>query len=172
MTQFAFSFDVSRCSACLACVVACQDQNDLIVENIAFRQVTIHEEGELSSVKISSLSLACCHCGDAPCVKACPTNAIFKQDDTGVVDINRDICIGCHCCELACPFGATKFAEDGKMAKCNLCHSRLTNNLEPACVKVCSTKALKAGPLEELTKQKTEKASVIILKSLITTQNK
>lgn len=162
MSQYAFSFDVSRCSGCMACVVACQDQND----TIAFRHVTCYESGEYPSARISFFSLACQQCGDAPCLMACPTGAISRQKEGGIVLVDFDRCIGCHSCELACPFGAPRFLEEGKMAKCDLCHIRMDNGMKPACVLVCPTRALDVGPIEELSKKKAEKASIMFLKSL------
>ena len=73
----------------------------------------------------------------------CPTGAIFRIEENGVIDINRDLCVGCHSCELACPFGAPKFAMDRKMVKCNMCIIRMEHDLQPACVYICPTKALK-----------------------------
>jgi len=168
MNQFAFAFDVARCSGCMACVVACQDQNDFASDEVvAFRHVTAYERGEYPSARISHLSLSCQHCGDAPCVMVCPTRAVFRSPDHGTVLVDRDLCVGCHSCELACTFGAPKFPRDGKMAKCDLCHLRGEHGMEPACVLVCPTRALKVGPVEELSREKAEKASVAILKSLI-----
>jgi anaerobic dimethyl sulfoxide reductase subunit B len=167
MNQLAFSFDVSRCSGCMACIVACQDQNDFVAEGAAFRHVTRNEEGNYPSARISFFSLSCLHCGDAPCLMVCPTGAISKTDHGGQVIVNRDLCIGCHSCELACPFGAPKFAEDGKMAKCDFCSIRMEHGMKPACVRICTTQALDFGPLEKLTQQKTEKASKIILNAVV-----
>lgn len=162
--ELSFSFDVSRCSGCMACVVACQDQNDFVSENIAYRHVTRHETDE----QVAFLSLSCLHCGDAPCLMVCPTGAIFKRDTSRIVDVNRDLCVGCHSCELACPFGAPKFAEDGKMAKCDFCNARMEYGYKPACVRVCPTRALDIGLLDDISERKSEKASVKILKGLIT----
>ncbi|OPY71881.1 MAG: Anaerobic dimethyl sulfoxide reductase chain B [Syntrophorhabdus sp. PtaU1.Bin058] len=168
MSQYAFSFDVSRCSGCMACVVACQDQNDFVAdETVAFRHVTKYEEGECPSARISYFSLACQQCGDAPCIIVCPAGAISRRQEDGTVLVDRDLCVGCHSCELACPFGAPKFPEDGKMAKCDLCVTRRENGMKPACVRVCPAQALDVGPIEELSKKKAEKASIAILKSLI-----
>lgn len=164
MTQYAFSLDPSRCSGCRACIVACQDQNDL--EAVAFRHVTTHEAGAYPDVRVSHFSIACQHCGDAPCVLVCPTRAIARRDSDGAVLVARDLCIGCHSCELACPFGAPQFASDGRMDKCDLCHGRLDHGLAPACVRVCPTRALQCGPVEELSARKAEAASVRLLESL------
>jgi DMSO reductase iron-sulfur subunit len=168
VTQYAFSFDVTRCCGCFACVVACQDQNDFVAgETVAFRHVTKHEEGAHPEARIAFLSLSCQHCGDAPCIVVCPTGAISRQPEDGVVLVDRNLCVGCHSCELACPFGAPKFPEDGKMAKCDLCAVRREQGLKPACVRICPVKALDYGPIEALSEKKAETASVRILKSLV-----
>jgi anaerobic dimethyl sulfoxide reductase subunit B (iron-sulfur subunit) len=168
VTQYAFSFDIVRCSGCMACVVACQDQNDFAAdERVAFRHVTKHETGAHPEARIAHLSLSCQHCGDAPCIVVCPMRAISRRPGDGVVLVDRDLCVGCHSCELACPFGAPKFPEDGKMAKCDLCYIRRDHGMKPACVRVCPVQALDCGPIEELSEKKAETASVRILKSLI-----
>ena len=168
MNQYAFSFDVSRCSGCMACIVACQDQNDFAAGDVvAFRHVTRYEEGKFPVARIFHFSLSCQHCGDAPCLTACPTAAISRAEEDGAVLVDRDLCIGCHSCELACPFGAPTFPEDGKMAKCDLCYVRRDHGLKPACVRVCPAHALDYGPIDEIGEKKTEAASVRILKSLL-----
>ena len=139
--KLVFSFDSQHCSGCMACVVACCDQNDLKAEDIALRQVAALEDGNYPAV-ITHISTSCMHCGDAPCLTVCPSGAIFRQPDSGIVDIDRDLCIGCHSCETACPFGAPKFPADGKMIKCDMCIVRIENGLEPACVHTCTTGAL------------------------------
>ena len=155
----------------MACVVACQDQNDLPADGPAYRQVAKFEENG-QQVIIAHLSLACQHCGDAPCLMVCPTGAIFRHKTTGIVDVNRDLCVGCRSCALACPFGAVHFMPDGKMAKCHLCNERMKHGYEPACVRVCPTKALKLGPIEGMSKAKAARASETILKSLIHSESR
>jgi len=162
--QLGFSFNFSRCTGCMSCIVACQDQNDL-PGGVAFRHVIKLEKGKYPSVKFSFLSLACLHCGDAPCVMVCPTGALQRRDRDGIVIVDRDLCIGCHSCALACPFGAPQYLEDGKMAKCDFCVARLEAGLEPACVRVCPCRALDFGPLEKLENIIAERASRTILES-------
>ncbi len=167
MSQYAFSFDVRRCSGCMACVVVCQDQNDFAADDeVAFRHVTKYEEGEYPQARIFHFSLACQHCGDAPCIIVCPAGAISRRQEDGSVIVNRDLCVGCHSCELVCPFGAPKFPKNGKMAKCDFCYIRREYNLKPACVRACPAHALEIGLLEELSEKKAERTSVVILKAL------
>lgn len=169
MDHFGFVLDVSRCTGCMACIVACLDQNDFKAEGQSFRKVTKYESDQFPSAKISYLSMACAHCGDAPCVAVCPTTAISKMIENGAVTVDRDLCIGCHTCAMACPFGAITFANDGKMAKCDLCMNRIEHGMDPACVRTCPTLALAAGPLKALSQNQAEAASIAILKSMVST---
>ena len=60
---------------------------------------------------------------------ACPTGAIARETGTGVVKVNAELCIGCHSCSIACPFGVPRFGKDGTMQKYDLCTvSRLLKN--------------------------------------------
>jgi Fe-S-cluster-containing dehydrogenase component len=140
----AIYLDVGLCVGCGACAVACMDQNDIYPEKgqPAFRRIYRIEEGEFPDATIQYLSAACMHCEDSPCVVGCPTGAITKEDRTGAVVIHKELCIGCHSCALACPFGVPRYDQDEKMQKCNLCMERVEAGLEPACVRVCPVSAL------------------------------
>jgi anaerobic dimethyl sulfoxide reductase subunit B len=137
--------DTEVCVGCGACIVACMDQNDIYPEKgqPAFRRIYRIEEGQFPDASIQYISAACMHCEDTPCVVGCPTGALTKDDRTGAVMVNQALCIGCHSCALACPFGVPRYDQDGKMQKCNLCVERVEAGLEPACVRVCPTEALK-----------------------------
>jgi anaerobic dimethyl sulfoxide reductase subunit B (iron-sulfur subunit) len=150
---YGFYIDIEKCSGCYACAVACMDQNDLLVEGKggnAWRRVYKVESGVYPEVTISFITLSCMHCRDAPCVMGCPTGALSQDIVSGMVTINTGICIGCHSCAIACPFGAPRFGRDEKMQKCNMCLERVNHGLEPACVHTCTTKALKFGTINEI----------------------
>jgi anaerobic dimethyl sulfoxide reductase subunit B (iron-sulfur subunit) len=164
--QLGFSFDIFRCSGCMACMVACFDQNDMPGNGSTFRHVSRIEAGEYPQVSIRYVSLACMHCGDAPCISVCPTQAISKRSDNGIVVVSPDFCIGCHACATVCPFGAPQFREGSTMRKCDFCLARAKNGLEPACVRTCPTRALQFGPIEKLTAQKAQTASKLIVWSV------
>lgn len=161
--QLGFFFDVSRCTGCMACIVACLDQNDLPENGARFRHVSKIEVGSYPDASIRYVSLACMHCGDAPCIAVCPTKAILKRPEDGIVVVDENLCIGCHTCATVCPFGAPQFPDGTRMSKCDFCVARVENGLEPACVRTCPTKALGFGPIEKLTEQQAKKASELIV---------
>lgn len=109
--------------------------------------------------------MSCMHCGTPACKEVCPTNAISKRAEDGLVLVNPDLCIGCKMCLMACPFGIPQFGKNGKMQKCNFCLERLEEGLLPACVNVCPARALHAGPLEELSKLATGKTARHLIRS-------
>lgn len=137
--------DTELCVGCGACVVACMDQNDLDPEKgqPAFRRVYRTEEGEFPEANIRYIPTACKHCEEKPCLIVCPAGAITKNEGTGAVVVDKKLCIGCHTCALACPFGVPRYDKSGKLHKCNLCMERVEATLEPACVRVCPMSALK-----------------------------
>jgi Fe-S-cluster-containing dehydrogenase component len=161
--SYAISLDISRCSGCMSCVLACMDQNDMADNGLSFRHVTKVETGVYPSARISFISLACFHCSDAPCLQACPKKALFRNEALGVVEINPERCIGCHVCAMVCPFGAPRFLPGEKMQKCNLCIERIHQGNEPACVKTCPTRALGFGTVTALSLKKADRAALKIL---------
>jgi anaerobic dimethyl sulfoxide reductase subunit B (iron-sulfur subunit) len=160
-TQKAFYFDVSACTGCKACQVACQDHNRLSAD-VLWRRVFHYGGGSWLSddnipylfrtdnVYSYSVSITCMHCEIPLCKDVCPTNAITKRDD-GVVLLETSKCIGCRYCEWACPYGAPCFDEEaGVMTKCTFCEDRLAKGQNPACVDACPMRCLDFGELEEL----------------------
>lgn len=148
--QLGFAIDQRTCIGCHACTVACKTENDVPIGQ--FRTwVKYVDSGEFPDTTRSFGVMRCNHCTDAPCVKICPTQALFKRDD-GIVDFDTDRCIGCKSCMQACPYDAIYIdAETNTAAKCNLCAHRVDNDLEPACVVVCPTHSIWVGDLDDPT---------------------
>lgn len=146
--QYGFVIDQDACIGCHACTVACKAENDVPVGG--FRtNVKYVEIGKFPSVKRSFLVQRCNHCTDAPCVAICPVNALSKRPD-GIVDVDRDACIGCRACMQACPYDALYLNEDlGAVEKCHFCAHRIENGLEPACVTVCPVGAIIPGDFDD-----------------------
>lgn len=143
-----FDLDMDKCVACGACAVACMDQNDLWPDkgDKPYRRIGTLERSCGGEIKY--FSMACMHCDDAPCISACPVQCI-RKDENGLTVYDSRACIGCHSCAMACPHGAPAYGKDGKISKCTGCAVRVENGLEPACVRVCPTKALLFVPEEE-----------------------
>jgi Fe-S-cluster-containing hydrogenase components 1 len=92
------------------------------------------------------------HCTDAACVKVCPSGALHHTK-YGTVAFDQAKCIGCKECISACPFEVPRYdPENDKIAKCDMCFSRIASDLEPACVKACPTGALQFGDKDEMLK--------------------
>ena len=153
--QIGFYFDQTRCIGCLTCVVACKDAHDIAPGPASWRRVTEMESGEFPEVSVTFLSSACYHCGHPACISTCPPGAIHKRERDGIVVVDREICLGkedCGLCRKACPYGAPQYGaeEKAKMEKCDLCLDRLLAGKSPICVAACRTRALDAGPMDEL----------------------
>ena len=162
----AFVIDVGICNGCYCCQIACKDEhvgNDWTpyakpqpdTGQFWLRQNEfIH--GTVSKVKMHYQPVLCVHCDDAPCIKACKTEAIYKRDD-GLVVIDPTRCTGSKNCVDACPYHVIFFNEDLNIAqKCTGCAHLIDGKggkevpKVPRCVDACPTGCLKFGEEEEL----------------------
>jgi len=144
MTRKTLCFDSQKCVGCYACAVACMDQNDIDVtgDQLMYRHVMHIENLEAGEVHIAHVSAACLHCDNAECLDACPAGALRRDPENNAVIVRRELCIGCHACAMACPFGVPRFGRDGTMQKCDGCYARTRFGYEPACTEICPTGAL------------------------------
>nr|WP_238528257.1 DMSO/selenate family reductase complex B subunit [Acetonema longum] len=135
-----------------------KNKNNLKVGQL-FRKVTEYAGGgyiESNAVVTGDIyaywiSMSCNHCAEPACVKNCPTGAMQKRKEDGIVFVDPKKCIGCRYCIMSCPYGAPQYNPDtGKTGKCDLCRDLLAEGKKPACVTACPMRVLDVGPVEEL----------------------
>ncbi|MBI2340697.1 MAG: dimethyl sulfoxide reductase anchor subunit [Deltaproteobacteria bacterium] len=140
--NYRFHFDATKCIGCKCCEVACHEQNNN-PPAVKWRQVGEIEGGEFPQTKRFYISMACNHCLDPSCLTGCPVDAYTKDEKTGIVRMKEDACIGCQYCTWNCPYGAPQFnKERGMVTKCDMCHGRIEQGQNPACVEACPSGAL------------------------------
>lgn len=122
--------NINLCVGCQSCVMACS-----LVKEGVFSPVKSRIQIHMDESKCFSIPTICEHCEDAPCIPACPVDAITKDEVSGIVKIDDEVCIGCEACQDACPFDSIRI-RDEKAIKCDLCGG------DPECVKVCHPYAL------------------------------
>ncbi|MFO7928687.1 MAG: 4Fe-4S dicluster domain-containing protein [Candidatus Humimicrobiaceae bacterium] len=138
------------CIGCRLCEIHCQVKHSKSKKIIkAFKE----EQGELmprilvEEIGHNSFAIQCRHCVDAPCVTACISGAMKKNENTGVVTCDQDKCVGCWSCIMVCPYGVIKrnLTEKKIASKCELCEDEEI----PICVKNCPNEALKFVDVKE-----------------------
>ncbi|MFQ5743514.1 MAG: 4Fe-4S dicluster domain-containing protein [Acidobacteriota bacterium] len=146
--RYAFVIDQSRCIGCHACSVACKAEHEVPLGSYR-TWVKYVEKGSFPHVRRTFSVLRCNHCEDAPCVEICPVTALYRRAD-GIVDFDRNVCIGCKACLQACPYDALYIHPDnGTAEKCNFCAHRVEIGLEPPCATVCPTESILVGDLDD-----------------------
>ncbi|MDR2187746.1 MAG: 4Fe-4S dicluster domain-containing protein [Azonexus sp.] len=173
MAKMGMVFDLKACIGCNACVVACKQENSL-PDGVFFTRTLSHEFGTYPNVKRVYIPTICNQCEEAPCEKVCPSGATTTRAD-GIVMVDRNKCIGCSSCAVACPYDMrtmldpalfarglfgdgtlTPFEEQGyrrfapgTSVKCDFCSERVDAGLQPACVQTCPTNARIFGDLSD-----------------------
>lgn len=182
MSEKAILFDSSRCTACRGCQVACKCWNDLPstlekngnpstgsyqspmnLNGDTRLLISFHEEaGGDKGVKWAFGRRSCQHCTDAPCATICPSGAVARNEETGLVVVDDSKCIGCKYCHTACPFDVPHYREsNGRMEKCTGCPDRVAQGLAPACVTTCQPGALQFGDRDEMLSIARERVSYL-----------
>jgi nitrate reductase beta subunit len=93
---------------------------------------------EIERVVFNYLPRICNHCLNPACVAACPSGAIYKRAEDGVVLVNENKCKAWRMCVAACPYKKVYYNwSTGKSEKCILCFPRLETGQAPACAHSC-----------------------------------
>ena len=155
MSNYAIITDLNRCTGCLACTVACKAINGVDVGNFWIKTLRVGPHpieggsGTFPDVEMYFLPVQCQHCENPECVKVCPTEASHVAED-GTIQIDKDKCIGCQFCAMACPYGVRYLNEEERVVeKCTLCEQITAQGGLPQCVIQCGGRARFFGDLDE-----------------------
>lgn len=185
MARYGMIVDLSRCIGCATCAMACKIENNL-PDGVWWNRILtdggegIDMEGGNTGLDIAGgqwptslamdfVPLNCQHCENAPCCEVCPTGASHKDEETGIVLVDADACIGCKSCMNACPYHVRTLVEadpahaigfnvgdaqapahvEGTVEKCLMCSHRVARGEEPACIAPCPGRARFWGDLDD-----------------------
>ncbi len=152
MAHYGFAIDLGKCIGCHACTIACKVEHEIPI-GVNRCWVKSVEQGTFPNTRRFFFPVLCNQCDEAPCVRICPTAALYKRRD-GIVDLNGASCIGCRACMVACPYDQLFIDPNTHTAeKCNFCANRVENKLLPACVSVCPTECRIFGDMEDTTSE-------------------
>lgn len=161
--NYAMLNDCTKCIGCRACQSACKQSHGLentgddprydMPLDLNAKNLTIIQSFYESESKKSFIKRQCLHCNIPSCASVCPVSAMKKRDD-GVVAYDKDKCIGCRYCLVACPFNAPTFEYEKavpQIQKCDFCKDiRLSKGLPPVCADTCPRGAIKFGKRGDL----------------------
>jgi Fe-S-cluster-containing dehydrogenase component len=146
--KLGFLVDLDLCMGCKGCEIACKSENN-VPPSIWRLRVKYVDAGVFPDTKRAFTPMRCNHCDNAPCERICPVSALHYLDN-GIVNIDKERCIGCAGCMMACPYGAIYMDPETNTAdKCTYCAHRIEGGLEPACVVACPVGANIFGDISD-----------------------
>jgi len=159
MSKWGMVINVSKCTACYSCFIACKDEywdNDYPPFSAAqpkhgqfWMNLSTVDRGSYPCVKVAHVPMLCQHCENAACISAAKNGAVYKRDD-GIVIIDPVKAVGQKQIVDACPYGVIYWNEEKNLPqKCTFCAHRLEEGKEPRCVQICPSEALIFGDLDD-----------------------
>ena len=172
MPSYGMVIDLKRC---YACVMACKTANHT-PPGVLWARLLQGEVGSYPNVVRQTLPVLCMQCEEPSCMEVCPTGATQKLDN-GIVIVEKEKCMGCKYCVMACPYGARYSVEEwesyfpeglplspyeeftkaafeeksgvGVATKCDFCLDRISEGKMPSCVDACPANARIFGDLDD-----------------------
>lgn len=160
MARLSLLIDVTKCSGCYNCFLACRDEyynNDYHpysapqpLEGQFWMQVKEIERGTYPKPKVDYIPLPCLHCEEAPCLTAATDGAVYRRPD-GIVMIDPEKAKGQQQIVGACPYRVIFWNTELELPqKCTMCaHLLDAGEKLPRCVEACPTGALVFGDLDD-----------------------
>ena len=165
MGKYAALVDVSRCTACRACQIACKQWNELPAEKTVNRGtyqnppdlsvatytlIRFKEISDKDEIRWNFFKDQCRHCLEPPCKEAADgtvKGAIVQDKNGTVLFTEKTRLLDIKEIRDECPYDIPRQDPNTKlMAKCTFCADRIANGMIPACIKVCPTGTLSFGP--------------------------
>ncbi|UFS70196.1 hydrogenase 2 operon protein HybA [Geomonas sp. RF6] len=165
-------YDATRCVGCKACMASCKrvnaasgslayehadwDKDELwdAPQDLSGSTRTVIKLYKESPTRWSYVQSSCMHCQKPACVSVCPVGAMTKDKTTGIVEYDKNACIGCRYCQVACSFTIPRFQWEKtipQIVKCDLCkNTNLAQKGIPACAETCPAGALTFGKRKDL----------------------
>jgi nitrate reductase beta subunit len=114
---------------------------DYARKDVNFKELSPAEQDslfQLERMMMFYLPRICNHCINPACVGSCPSGALYKRGEDGIVLINQERCRAWRMCVTACPYKKSYYNwNTGKSEKCILCYPRLESGQAPACMHSC-----------------------------------
>jgi len=160
----AMLIDQTKCIGCGACTVECKAKYEASYSILRTKMLG-YETGSFPDVKLRYKKHACMHCFVAACEEICPVDAIFhvEGENGGMVEVDKETCIGCGACIDACPFTVPQLdpEDDDNMEKCSFCAFRVVEGASTYCAEACPVGAIDFGEREELISKGEERVAVL-----------
>ena len=103
MSKYIITQNVADCIGCRACEVHCKEKNNPGTGAFFCRILEVASPATGSVPGIDVIYLGCFHCEKPWCVDACPTGAMRRRDQDGIVYVEEKDCVGCKVCASVCP---------------------------------------------------------------------
>ncbi len=152
--SYGMLLDSVRCIGCEACIDACRERNNHPYSDgteLAAERYTVLKTKETEDNEFYYRQM-CMHCEEPSCASVCPVGAFTKTKE-GPVIYEKDKCMGCRYCMVACPFDVPKYQWNSNspyVQKCDMCYSRIKEGKLPACAEACEDESTIFGERDEL----------------------